>query len=90
MKLPKLNDLRVWYTPDPPKLATHIHVRNLAEALTALVTIEAITAYESVWGIRREVQFECGVQRFEPGEGWVDVEDWELAAVQEVLDAEAA
>ncbi|MFF4026947.1 hypothetical protein ACFYY5_29265 [Nocardia elegans] len=94
MKHPKLHDLRVWYTADPPRKAVHIHVPDMAYALTVLATLEAVTAYETVHQIRREVEVQAGVQRYEVnGDGgwdWYDVETWELDVTQEVLDAEAA
>ncbi|MGW5519072.1 hypothetical protein [Nocardia africana] len=93
MKPPKLHDLRVWYTADPPRKAVHIHVPDMAYALTVLATFEAVTAYETVQGIRREVEFQAGVQRYEltpDGGMWEDVDSWELDVTQEVLDAEAA
>jgi hypothetical protein len=83
---PKTHDLYVWYTAEPPRKAVRIHVRNMAEALTVLAAIEATTAYETVNGIRREVAHHMGVRRFEAGV-WEDVADWELDAVQDVLDA---
>lgn len=93
MKSPKLHDLRVWYIAEPPRKAIHIYVPDMAYALTVLATLEAVTAYETVHGIRWEVPFEAGVQRYEltPDSGiWEDVAPWELDATQSVLDAEAA
>ncbi len=91
MNAPKRHDLRVWYVANPPRRAVHVYVRNMAEALAVLATIEAVTGYETVHGLRQEVETESGVQRFEPyvdsGYYWVDVDDWELDAVQEILDA---
>ena len=88
-----MREFRVWARTAPARQPIHIYVRNLAEALVALATIEGWTAYETVHGCRDEHQIDTGVQRFETtptGNGWFPVQDWELDAVQEVLDAEAA
>jgi hypothetical protein len=93
MKAPKCGDLRVWYIVEPPRKAIRINVRNMAEALAVLATVEAVTAYETVHQIRREAEFKAGVHRYEltPNGGiWEDVEEWELGVTQDVLDAEAA
>lgn len=86
---PKPNDLRVWYTTDPPRKALHINATNLREALRILGVIEAVTAYETVNGIRREVTEQSGVRRYEPdgagGHEWSDVDDHELIEVADIL-----
>lgn len=87
----KTGDVRVWFASAPPRQALHIYVRNIAEALAVMATLEASTAYETVHGIRREVEFQSGISRYEPDglgyHAWFDVADWELDAVQRVLDS---
>lgn len=88
---PKPLDLAVWYIPFPPRKALRINVRNLGEAVAVLGTLEAVTAYETVHGIRKEVPSQAGVVRWEPdGDGgweWTDVGDHELDDVAAQLAA---
>ncbi len=91
MTAPKFGDFRVSITCGDGRSPLRIHVRNLAEALAILGAVEAVAAYETVRGIRRDATILSDVMRFEPdghGSGlWYPVEDWELDDVQRVLDA---